>query len=645
MSIENPDFLKEKYNLHTSPEVESAADRTEARTGEPVPQDPAARIQNYLERFTGILEREDPHKRERGIEAVKRVLHDKFVIKPEEIPEGYFENQRRIAREQGHGDIEISPEMRIQHSEVIITDQETTLDTWIDYLSSKDAPYPDWLKYYAIRSVLGMGAYDKETHQFAKRSKGTTKPFPDLNREALAYVLDVLDKKYAGEGIDLSSLEDQDRTRLEKLLEGENFAKLYAFAIDKVTPASKEALESVEGQWVKYDQGSDHMPLARSLQGHGTGWCTMGESTAEAQLKNGDFYVFYSLDQQGQPTIPRVAIRMEEGGIAEVRGVADEQNLDPAIAPVVEAKLREFPDGSFFAKKTADMKQLTEIDQAVKSGKSLAREQLRFLYELDTKIEGFGYHQDPRIPELLNQRNRQADLAEIFDASPSEIAHLKMDLKDTTKLFFGDLTITKQTKLPASLKWIDGSVEISGRVPPNVAEKLVEIGLAKTVVDHLEHFVGLDHQVLAERLFKVGEGLMVSVNLQSFSKLDQSIATKLIEMGEGYGVVKNLGSFLGLDHEVIAKKLIETGKGWVLADSLHLFPGLDRLAIAQKLIDHAQGMAVAQNLNKFTGLDLRSLFSKLIETGEGQTLVDNLDAIHGLDDATKEWIRKKYRGQ
>ena len=80
-------FLKEKYNLHNTPEVESAAERTETRTGGSVPQNPNERIQNYLDRFNEILERKDPEKRERGIEALKRWSHEKFVMKPEDVPE------------------------------------------------------------------------------------------------------------------------------------------------------------------------------------------------------------------------------------------------------------------------------------------------------------------------------------------------------------------------------------------------------------------------------------------------------------------------------------------------------------------------------------------------------------------------------
>ncbi len=143
MESPNQDFLKEKYNLHNAPEVESAARRTQKRTGETIPHTPAARITNYLNRFKEIIERTDPEKRERGMESLKRMLHSSFVIKSEQIPEQYFEQQRAIAREQGHGDIAITPDLRAQLVEVIIADQESSLDNWIDYLASPDAAYPD----------------------------------------------------------------------------------------------------------------------------------------------------------------------------------------------------------------------------------------------------------------------------------------------------------------------------------------------------------------------------------------------------------------------------------------------------------------------------------------------------------------------
>lgn len=430
--MENPDFLKKKYDLHNAPETEAAARRTEARTKERVPQTPEARIQNYLDRFKEIIERKEPAKRERGIEALKQVLHNKFVIKPEEIPEGYFENQRRLAREQGHGDIEIPDETRNQLTEVIITDQKSSLDNWIDYLSSNDAAYPDWLKYYAFRNILGMGEYDKEKKQFSKRSKGTVKPFPDLNREALAYVLDAIEKKSKKENVGHDE-------QFSKLLQTENFAKLYAWAIDKVTPASEEALANTKGEWVKYRQGKDHMPLVNSLQGRGTGWCTAGESTAKAQLEAGDFYVYYSHDENGKPNIPRAAVRMQGGQIAEIRGIAHEQNLDPYVNDIVKSKLAEFPDGKAYEKKSVDMKLLTAIDNKNKKGEQLNKDELFFLYEINQPMEGFGYQRDPRIKEIRETRNSKEDMLIVFECDKSQIARKPEDINENTKAYIGPL--------------------------------------------------------------------------------------------------------------------------------------------------------------------------------------------------------------
>jgi hypothetical protein len=281
-------LLKKKYNLNNAPEVTAAADRTEARTGEGVPRAPHDRIQNYLNRFREIIDRDeqDPENREIGINAIKHILHEKNVIKPDQIPESYWETQKRIVRERGQGVDNIDwEEQKRQSTESIIADQKSSLDKWISYLSSKDAPYSDELKYLTLRSVLSMGEYDKANKTFTKRSKGTTKPFPDLNREALAYSLDLIDKKTSGQPIDVSGIDSDKLERFNNAVQTADFSYLYSWAIEKIRPTDSEELVSTQGEWIKYDQGSDHMPLVSSLEGHGTGWCTAGESTAKAQLQ------------------------------------------------------------------------------------------------------------------------------------------------------------------------------------------------------------------------------------------------------------------------------------------------------------------------------------------------------------------------
>lgn len=371
---------------------------------------------------------------------IKRAFHKKYLIKQGDIPESYFINQQRMGREWGYGDMEISEDARIEAAEVIIGDQKATLDNWIDYFFSADADvYPMWIKYWAMQCITKLSGYDKEKKVFGKRRNDTVASFPDLDREALAYVVDVIVKKSRKESI--SGLEDD--AELKKLVESENFGKLYAYAVEKVTPAEKKDLKITEGEWVKYIQGSDHMPLVESLQGHGTGWCTAGEETARRQLQGGDFYVYYSKDKDGEYAIPRLAIRMEGNNIGEVRGIAPGQNLDPYIDKVVEEKLKEFPDAEKYNKKTTDMELLTTIDKKQNVGQKLTIEELRFLYEIDADIIGFGHEKDPRIKEIIGKRDPRADISTITGFSPEEISTTKAEsMRGGIKFHYGDLDIS-----------------------------------------------------------------------------------------------------------------------------------------------------------------------------------------------------------
>jgi len=56
-----------------------------------------------------------------------------------------------------------------------------------------------------MRSILVLEPYDKQDKIFRKRDKtkqgepSDAEPFPDLDREALEYVLDAVNKKYSAE--------------------------------------------------------------------------------------------------------------------------------------------------------------------------------------------------------------------------------------------------------------------------------------------------------------------------------------------------------------------------------------------------------------------------------------------------------------
>jgi hypothetical protein len=411
MSEPGSQFIHERNpNFHTSLEVEDTVDYLRANSNR-IPNEPGDKISAYL----GFLaEKEYVND---GILTGDQASIDRqisaHVIKSEDVPESYFELQRRIAREQGHGDVYIDNNMRGQIIEAVQADQRAGLAKWIEYLGGEDGGYPDWFKYYVFGTVTKLGGYNKDKQEFLKRSKGTTAPYPELNREALAYVYDSINKaRIKGERV-----EDG---KLQELLKNANFGKLYAHAILETTPASSELREEIRGSWIKFNQTSDPRTarrLAGSLQGHGTGWCTVGESTAEIQLSTGDFYVYYTRDEDGRDAVPRVAIRMQQGEVAEVRGINTSQELEPVMADITSSRLMDLSGGDVYIRRAEDMKRLTAIDRKISDDPSIQLNgtELRFLYELDHDIQGFGYHRDPRIDEIRAKRN---------DQDKPELAHL-----------------------------------------------------------------------------------------------------------------------------------------------------------------------------------------------------------------------------
>ena len=113
---------------------------------------------------------------------------------------------------------------------------------------------------------------------------------------------------------------------------------------------------------------------------------------------------------------------------------------------VVDKKLDEFPDKEIYKKKVHDMKMLTYIYTKWKNGGDLSKEDLRFLYEIDDKIIGFGYLKDPRIGEIIEDRNKREDLSFIFDCSLEQISFTKEEaLRGNIIYHYGNLDLRSLT--------------------------------------------------------------------------------------------------------------------------------------------------------------------------------------------------------
>ena len=597
------DMISKVYsNLHNSDRVLKASNVSDKKR---------ERLLKYFERLEELHNKVSETKSVNGEKLLKSFYYDLYVIKPENIPDAYFQNQVRLARERGYGNIELTEEDKRRMTEEVIDDQKKSLDKWIEYFlyDEESKSYEMWEKYWVFQGLQNLGKYDKETSKFSKRDKSTVYPFPPVEREYIFTTLKLMEdflKDKKGE-------ED-----IKQALSTGNFKLLYEYVIKQSFLKGEHQSNSTDGKWIKYEQGSDYNILRDSLQGYYTGWCTAaGENFAKDQLAGGDFYVYYSLDENGEAKVPRIAIRMDgKDKIGEIRGIADNQNMEPEMMSILEEKLKEFPDRDKYLKKENDMKLLTLIDKKVNDNIDLTLEELKFLYEIDGQIIGFGYRKDPRIEEIKRKRNERKDYSLIFNVKEEEVALSQKEWLNNPEKF---------KALPGSIDSLYLTSAEGLVLPESIGGKIYLNSLTSAEGLVLpQHVRGINLSSLAS-----AEGLVLpesiggSIDLRSLTSaeglvLPKSIGGKIylnsLTSAEGLVLPKSIGGDIFLDS-------LTSAEGLVLPKSIGRHIDLRSLTSAEGLVlpqhvggginlsslTSAEGLVLPQHVGDY--IELRSLTS------------------------------------
>lgn len=200
--------------------------------------------------------------------------------------------------------------------------------------------------------------------------------------------------------------------------------------------------DTTQGKWITYKMGDDYIKLFNSLQNKHTGWCTSGDiNIAKRQVEEGTFYVYYIKKEDDY--IPKIGIRMEGNNIAEIRGTSHSQNLEHKYLQVLMGKLKTLPFSKEAYTKVSDISKLISIKKKEEENIELSREDLRFLYEIDKDIEGFGHEKDPEIELIKSKRNQRKDYSLIFNIKEEEVALTKEEYTmGKTKVLLTDLDLS-----------------------------------------------------------------------------------------------------------------------------------------------------------------------------------------------------------
>ncbi len=611
-------FLDKVYkDLHLSEIVMHTANKSD---------DKYRKIEKYMQRLEDVTKRASEHNK---ISLIKMYYYKKYVIKEQNVPESYFRKQEKIALDRGYGHVKYDEKTKKQEIEHIINEQKTSLDMWLDYLFSKDTDmYPTWFKYYVFQGMLKLGFFDKEKNSYTKRTESTVKPFIELNREALSLIYSELVKVLNKESID--------DKKLNELINNGSFSKLYSYAILKLDSVKDDGFKSDDGIWKKYNKGSNPEILFNDINGKGTGWCTAGGiKTASNHINGGDFHVYYTKDREGNYTKPRIAIRMEGNQIAEIRGISENQNIEANMEKVVDKKLEEFPDRDKYKKKVKDMEMLTYIYTKHENKGELTKTDLRFLYEIDDKITGFGYARDPRIEELLQERNVRKDLTLVLDCKEKNISLTEEEALSGNIIYhYGSLWLNNLTNAEG-LKFPD-------KIGGDLYLRSLTSAKGLELPDEIEGDLNLSSLISAEGL-KLPDKIGGYLDLNYLTSVED---LKLPNEIGGYLDLSNLTSAKGLElpDEIegdLYLRSLTSAKGLKLPDEIRDGLYLSGLTSAEglKLPDEIGGSLWLEGLTSAKGLKLPNeirdcLYLSGLTSAEGLKLPDKVGGVLDLNSLT-----------
>jgi hypothetical protein len=283
--------------------------------------------------------------------------------------------------------------------------QEHSIRPWAQYLGRNEPGYPLWFRMYAFNAARRLWPYDQDTNSFRHRDEDTLAPYPQLHEGALDLTYRLLQRaRFDGKAVSGGYDDPQEEKAFQTALRAGNFRALYTHALHRTEGlVTLELRATTQGQWNHYPKGSDPTTLFRDLQGFSINWCTStGFSHAKSYIEQGDMYIYYTNDQEGVARVPRLAINVTDEGIAEVRGIGLEQEVEGELLELLGSKLLEFEGFEDYLKNLSDSTRLYALKKAMNKTR-LNKKELASLFELESDFATFGRKRNPTIT-LLRKR-------------------------------------------------------------------------------------------------------------------------------------------------------------------------------------------------------------------------------------------------
>ena len=568
---------------------------------------------------------------------------ENLVMDYEDIPEAYWKQQEQILRDNGQGRKLNEYEKKIL-AEDLIDKQRQSITSWANYLGDKNCPYPLWFKVYAFDGISKMSnTLNLDEADYNRRDNTTALSFPKLNAEILAKVYRQINDFY---GVDKENwlAQHSDDEKLVSLVKSANFPKLYAKELvdTKVILKTPERTEDVHGDWFEYKLG-DEEEIASLAEG--TRWCVVDPNVAHNYLVYGEYghskstgadeesnskakFIIFRLEDPNSPGVfasnGSASIRLDPDGIVdEISGLNDGQAVEDALIPIVKEKALSLPGGEKYLQKFDDKQALIKLDNKMKEGEDLTKEELSFLYELDRPIATLDTYniEDPRIPELKEKYSIEYAVEKGVDAN-----------KLVSSL--GSKDITKNLELLLR-NGADVDNIVNNIASYHIAENLDTLLKYSAIIDANELVSSLESHSITRNLDKLlrnGADIDLVVNRMRYSDIVDKL-DYLIEHGANIDVnelVSRLNSFNISDNlDTLLKNGADINVALNKMDPYYIVNKLDFL------IEHGANIDVNELVSELKSYDILQNLDTLLKNGADIDLVvgkiKSHDIVYKLD--------------
>lgn len=408
--------------------------------------------------------------------------------------------------------------------------------------------------------------------------------------------------------------------------------------------------KDTEGIWIRHKRGNGYKPLWEFLNTKNTGWAIQLD-VYSARLPHGPVYIYYTKDDKGKYVEPRILIVADaDYHIQSVLGLGLHQSIESSMALIALEKIESFPGNEKRKKIAHDIALLSRLGDKINNDIELTKKELRFLYEIDSKIESFYHIADPKKEELKTKRNIKKDLAYIFGCKEENIGTNITDF-DTNKIiyYYGTLEWEKEfvPNTFRNLKRIIGCASFPNLTSADGLNNLQQVDGAN--FSNLTNADGLNNlrnirggAIFSNLIYAKGLNNLRNISAQAyFPKLTNAEGLNNLQYIGNYAFFSSLKSAKGLNSlkyigedanfsSLISAQGLDSLQNIVGGSDFSSLPEAKGLNNLQNIGEHAgfSNLIIAKGLDNLQNIGGIAYFPKLI-TADG---LENLRHIGGYAD-------------